>query len=113
MPDIHVFGHTHIPMDATVDGIRYVQWPLGTPREQTGQTLVSSFGYLPLYDASRGGEAPQQWTHWGEHYRWYERDLNHVERAPWAKRLLAMLQRQSKPAPPTPQKSVLGALFGQ
>lgn len=27
--DVHIFGHTHIPIDMTSDGVRYVQWPLG------------------------------------------------------------------------------------
>jgi hypothetical protein len=28
-PDLHLFGHTHIPIDLTLDGIRYIQWPMG------------------------------------------------------------------------------------
>jgi len=28
-PHLHLFGHTHIPIDLSLDGIRYVQWPLG------------------------------------------------------------------------------------
>ncbi len=31
-PHLHLFGHTHIPMDITVDGTRFVQWPLGHGR---------------------------------------------------------------------------------
>jgi hypothetical protein len=28
-PDVHLYGHTHVPMDMTLEGIRYIQWPLG------------------------------------------------------------------------------------
>ena len=83
LPDVHVFGHTHLNVDATVDGVRYVQWPLGTPREQRGQTRVSSFGLLNLYDGSDGGEAPQHWTHWSHHYELYERDLSKTAFPPY------------------------------
>jgi predicted phosphodiesterase len=31
---VHVFGHTHIPWDETIDGVRYVQNPLGYPYER-------------------------------------------------------------------------------
>jgi hypothetical protein len=31
--DVHVFGHTHIPIDVTLQGQRYIQWPLGYLRE--------------------------------------------------------------------------------
>ena len=31
---LHVFGHTHIPCDRVVDGVRYVQQPLGYPGEE-------------------------------------------------------------------------------
>jgi hypothetical protein len=31
-PHLHMFGHTHIPMDLELDGIRYLQWPLGYTR---------------------------------------------------------------------------------
>ena len=82
MPDIHAFGHTHIPIDQTIGGVRYVQWALGTPREQTGQTRVV-FGLMRLYDGTAGGETPQHWTHWTAHYQTYERDLERTEPAPY------------------------------
>lgn len=31
-PDLHLFGHTHIPIDLDLEGIRYVQWPKGYAR---------------------------------------------------------------------------------
>lgn len=31
-PDLHLFGHTHIPIDLELEGIRYVQWPKGYAR---------------------------------------------------------------------------------
>jgi len=83
MPDMHLFGHTHIPFDTTIEGVRYVQWALGTPREQRGQTRVV-FAPLCVYDTHCGGEAPQHWTHWGHHYEVYARDLSLTTLAPWA-----------------------------
>jgi hypothetical protein len=26
---VHVFGHTHLPLELTLDGVRYTQWSLG------------------------------------------------------------------------------------
>jgi predicted phosphodiesterase len=42
---VHVFGHTHIPWDEVIDGVRYVQNPLSYPHErkrrgQAGLKLV-------------------------------------------------------------------------
>jgi predicted phosphodiesterase len=31
-PHVHLFGHTHIPIDLELDGVRYVQWPKGYAR---------------------------------------------------------------------------------
>ena len=33
-PIAHVFGHTHFLWDTTINGVRYVQWCLATPKER-------------------------------------------------------------------------------
>ena len=88
-------GHTHLNIDKTIDGVRYVQWPLGTPREQAGQTRPASLGMLCLYDSAHGGEAPQHWTHWGRHYDEYERDLTRTARPPYVTNLTSRLAAKS------------------
>ena len=98
MPDVHVFGHTHLLIDLTIDGVRYVQWPLGTPREQKAQTRESSHGLMRLYDGADGGEAPQHWTHWGRHYELYARDTSKTDLAPWALKVRQMLTPRAAPA---------------
>ena len=98
MPDVHAFGHTHLNLDLTCDGVRYVQWPLGTPREQRAQTRVSSFGLMCVYDAANGGETPQHWTHWGRHYEENERDLTKVERPPYVLQIQQSLTGSVKAA---------------
>jgi hypothetical protein len=35
-PHLHLYGHSHIPMDMTLEQTRYIQWPLG----------YSRYGYL-------------------------------------------------------------------
>ena len=91
MPNVHVFGHTHIPMDVTIEGIRYVQWALGMPREQTGQTRVV-MGFMCLYDGLEfDGEAPQHWCHWTRHYELFERDLSRQELPYYAKKFRAAM----------------------
>ena len=49
-PDVHVFGHTHIPIDLDLDGTYYAQWPLGSPREQARQCArAKALGPLELF----------------------------------------------------------------
>jgi hypothetical protein len=51
---VHVFGHTHFLWDMELEGVRYVQWALGSPQEQKrrnpfGETneLFLLYGALP------------------------------------------------------------------
>ena len=48
--DVHVFGHTHLTVDLVLDGQRYLQWALGTPREQAAMSrAVGDTGMLVLH----------------------------------------------------------------
>ena len=77
-PDVHLFGHTHINVDVTIEGVRYVQWALGNPkeREQGGPTrLAARGGFFCVFDGTTSaGEAPEHWTALGAHHRDFERD---------------------------------------
>jgi len=91
-PDLHLFGHTHIPLDIEVGGIRYLQWPLGSVGEQGRQTGEMSLkGPVVVFDSKGGeggwegglqGEVP---TRWGAHYKEEGRDVLKTELAPWVK----------------------------
>jgi predicted phosphodiesterase len=63
-PKLHIFGHSHIPMDMVIDGIRYVQWSLGNVRERSLQCKnVSNRGALCVYRDCLIGVV--QSTYWG------------------------------------------------
>ena len=91
-PDLHLFGHTHIPLDIEVGGIRYLQWPLGSVGEQGRQTGEMSLkGPVVVFD-SKGGEGGREGglqgevpTRWGAHYKEEGRDVLKTELAPWVK----------------------------
>lgn len=51
---MHIFGHTHLTVDLVVEGQRYVQWALGTQREQQAMTrAVGDTGMLVLHRGAR------------------------------------------------------------
>lgn len=56
-PDLHLYGHTHIPIDMTLDdGVRYLQWPLGSVSEQSRQCAeMSRVGPALIYDDTPDG----------------------------------------------------------
>lgn len=88
-PDVHVFGHTHIPVDLDLDGTYHVQWPLGSPREQARQCArVRRHGPLEIYATDRGvarlgSPGALERTAWGEYYATHDRDPAATELAPW------------------------------
>lgn len=48
---IHVFGHTHIPCNRTIDGVQYIQQPLGYPTESwISQKEISKMRVWPLVE---------------------------------------------------------------
>jgi len=57
-PDLHIFGHTHMCWDMTLDGIRYRSWPLGMPDERHWrvQNFPKSPSGLPLCMWGRDGQ---------------------------------------------------------
>ncbi len=91
-PDVHLFGHTHIPIDLDIEGIRYIQWPLGYYREGDKQCApVVQSGPLQVFDSALGSrqqgipaDIPSLHLAWSKHYRVYPRTPDEVEHlAPW------------------------------
>mmetsp|Transcript_2591 Transcript_2591/g.7734 ORF Transcript_2591/g.7734 Transcript_2591/m.7734 type:complete len:392 (-) Transcript_2591:713-1888(-) len=99
-PDLHVFGHTHINWDATLDGTRYVQAALAYSNEWKSRPSSLAVGALregpsprssPLlvWDAETGGLPRDKYsTRWSDHYDRFPRvpSLTHVL-PPYAARL--------------------------
>eukprot|EP01035_Chromulina_nebulosa_P017375 gene17375-22923_t len=96
-PHLHLFGHTHIPIDLIINDIRYIQWPLGYHRESTRQChIVHSSGPLLVYDSSQyhnNNHIPND-SHsldavWSEYYNKNTRDPSIVnEISPWLQKRL-------------------------
>jgi len=99
-PHLHLYGHTHIPLDLELDGIRYVQWPLGYHREAEKQCKpIQTTAPLLCYDTQLGpreagipeGMASSQ-TMWSTYYRTLGRDCSTPEKvndlAPWVRQRL-------------------------
>ena len=76
-PHVHCFGHTHIPIDLTLDGTRYIQWPLGYSKEadkqcapifNTGPLLVSDSHLSSAGGSSVPFDLPSRHTIWTNYY---------------------------------------------
>jgi len=102
-PHLHMFGHTHIPIDLTLDGVRYLQWPLGYQRESDKQCgPVFAGGPLRVYDSdlrvdSEGGLPAEsgvptgmesETVTWTKYYRENARDPTNMTLAPWVQKRL-------------------------
>lgn len=104
-PALHVFGHTHFVWDMVLDGTRYVQWPLASPREQQRRKLFSketeapvvradSSAPLLLFDTQNpkqdtGVCMPEVESYWCDWYQEHPREPGSNRLAPYS----AMLYR--------------------
>ena len=74
-PSLHVFGHTHFSIDKKLDGVRYVQHPLGNQHERTngwqihigpgyGNPLLKRVWKGPPLQETAAPTAPPAKPHW-------------------------------------------------
>ena len=63
-PNVHIFGHTHWDISTTVGGVRYVQKPLGYPKERAdpGNTGELKRLYISTHKNGEGADL----TQWAE-----------------------------------------------
>lgn len=90
-PMCHVYGHTHFTQDQIIEGespIRYVQWPLGYPKEHSHRRSFSNgsaWEPMVLWDSSEGLSA-QRRSYWSDFYKANKRQPHIVTPAPWAEK---------------------------
>jgi predicted phosphodiesterase len=91
-PHLHLFGHTHIPIDLELEGIRYIQWPKGYFREADKQcAAMHRIGPLLVFDSDLGQgtsgippNSPSLEASWTKYYQNNKRNpLNVQDLAPW------------------------------
>ena len=90
-PHVHLFGHTHIPIDMELDGITYIQWPLGYFKESEKQCKpVYQNGPLLVHDSALGQgkkgiprNRPSLATWWTKYYGEHTRDPGIEDLSPW------------------------------
>jgi hypothetical protein len=85
-PDAHVYGHTHFTQDQVIEGVRYVQWPLGYPHEQRRRSSLAGLTEwrpIELWDTAVGAAGRQRNSYWSDFYRKNERRPEVVTPAPW------------------------------
>ncbi len=90
-PHVHLFGHTHIPVDMELDGITYIQWPLGYFKESEKQCKpIYQDGPLLVHDSTLGQgkkgipkDRPSLNTWWTRYYNEHVRDPTIEDLSPW------------------------------
>lgn len=97
-PHLHLFGHTHVPIDLTLENIVYLQWPLGYHRESTQQCApIHRHGPLLCFDSLLGdgvdslpNDRLSLNSGWSKHYRQPGARRPEItdELAPWVQKRL-------------------------
>lgn len=109
-PDAHVYGHTHFTQDTVKDGIRFVQWPLGYPKEQRRRRNGGDgWGPLLLWDKSTGSSNARS-TYWSDYYKRNERRAHDVSPAPYVRRRSSDAGKSGSPKATASVTARLGAL---
>lgn len=80
-PTCHIFGHTHFAWDSKIEGIRFIQAPVGYPSEQNMSGGPCWRPFL-LYEAGAFVNYPQP-CKWSQYYRENTRNPSNFELAPW------------------------------
>ena len=60
-PDVHVCGHTHYDLNTTIGGVRYIQKPLGYPKERDVARNTGEFKRI-FIDTRCGSNSGMQWS---------------------------------------------------
>jgi len=88
-PDVHIFGHTHLPWDMRLEGVRYRSWPLGSPMEQAMRIAsiptekTERWHPLAVFD-NYGTHYPEEQACWfSTMYRMMAREPESCEWAPY------------------------------
>ena len=101
-PDCHVYGHTHFTQDHTMEGTRFVQWPLGYPKEMQRRRNGGQ-GWKPclLWDVHEG-ESTRRSSYWSDFYRNNERKAHITTPAPY----VSVRSTEKKGSPTSPSRGV-------
>jgi len=109
-PDLHIFGHSHFPWDATLDdGVRYRSWPLGTPQEQARR--IATIGY----------ESTEKWMPYpvfdslGRHYSgdvacWFSLMYTRIPREPLSYRMAGFVKDAFCPDAPAVAGTIINPI---